>query len=144
LDLGPLDGGQVFAIVGMVKQPVRVAIVDDDLPVRRALARVLSTHSFRPETFSSAAEFLTSMTKTGVPDCLVLDLQMPDMTGLELCQHLAHNRIQVPIIVITAVNEAGLQERCMAAGVCAVFFKPVDGDQLSAAVRAAIAGSTNA
>jgi FixJ family two-component response regulator len=128
----------------MVKSPVRVAIVDDDLPVRRALARVLLTHSFRPETFSSAAEFLASLTEIGVPDCLVLDLQMPDMTGLELCQYLAHNRVQVPIVVITAVNDTGLQERCMAAGVSAVFFKPVDGDELSAAVSSAIAGSMKA
>jgi len=77
-----------------------VAIVDDDPSVLKALSRLLKSHSFRTSAFTSAAEFLRAL-PDGLPDCLILDLHMPEMTGLQLQLHLRHSRIKIPTIVIT-------------------------------------------
>jgi FixJ family two-component response regulator len=122
----------------MPNRPVRVAIVDDDRSVRTALARLLAARSFLPATFASGSEFLDSL-RTGAPDCLILDLQMPGMTGIEVQRCLRRMDIRLPTIVITAHDEVGLQERSRAAGAFAVLFKPLDASGLVAAIDAAIA-----
>ena len=71
----------------MAQSRLRVAIVDDDAGVRRALARLLRASSFDPVTYGSGLEFL-DLLGARLPDCLVVDLQMPEMTGLEVQQHL--------------------------------------------------------
>lgn len=101
-----------------------VAIVDDDKSVRKALARLLSAHSLKTETYNSAETFLASL-RAHSPDCIVLDFHMPNGTGLELQQHLSRKGITIPTIVITAHNEIGLRERCEAAGAIAFLAKPL-------------------
>jgi FixJ family two-component response regulator len=113
-----------------------IAVVDDDPSVLRAIARLLGTRSFTARTFLSAKQFLASLSE-GRPDCLIADLQMPEMTGLELQQALARKGVRIPTILITAHDEAGLRERCNAAGAMAYLSKPVQDTSLFAAIEAA-------
>jgi FixJ family two-component response regulator len=113
-----------------------IAIVDDDPSVLRALRRSLRVHSLQTKTYDSAEEFLAAL-PDGLPDCLILDLQMPGMTGLELLRHLKGKRIQIPTIVITAHGDDSVRERCELAGVEAFFSKPLQNASLLAAIDAA-------
>jgi FixJ family two-component response regulator len=110
-----------------------IAIVDDDPSVLKALARLLSARAFQIRTYTSARAFLSAL-PDGVPECLIVDLQMPDMTGLELQRHLMRNGIRIPTIVITAHNEAGARERCESAGAAAFLAKPLQDTSLLAAI----------
>jgi FixJ family two-component response regulator len=113
-----------------------VAIIDDDPAVLKALARLLRTRSFTVVTFQSGQQFLASLPEP-LPDCLILDLQMPGMTGLEIQQDLARKGIRIPTIIITAHDEAGIRERCKSAGAIAYLAKPVPQAALFAAIEAA-------
>lgn len=106
-----------------------IAVVDDDSSVRKALARLLEANSFDAETYGSAQEFLDSL-KIKRPDCLVLDLHMPDFGGLELQYRLRRSAIAIPTVIITAHNEIGLRERCSSAGAAAFLVKPLTGKAL--------------
>lgn len=114
-----------------------VAIVDDDSAVRKALARLLGASEIRSRSYASAREFLDSLTSE-VPECLIVDLQMPEMTGLELQGELFRAGTRIPTIVITAHNEAGLRERCLAAGAAAYLVKPLDANVLLASIDSAV------
>jgi FixJ family two-component response regulator len=113
-----------------------VAIVDDDPSVLKALARLLSVRSFVARTYQSGAQFLDSLAE-GPPDCLILDLQMPEMTGLELQQNLNRRGLRIPTIIITAHDEAGMRDRCKSAGAVAYLSKPVQDTLLFDAIAAA-------
>src|SRR5215813_11929753 len=114
-----------------------VAIVDDDSAVRKALSRLLGASAIRAQCYGSAREFLDSL-PSGTPECLIVDLQMPEMTGLELQGELTRIGARIPTIVITAHNEKGLRERCMAAGATAYLVKPLDAGVLLASIDSAI------
>ena len=113
-----------------------IAIVDDDPSVLKALARLLRARTFEVRTYTSARDFLTAL-PDGLPECLIVDLQMPGMTGLELQRHLSRTGVQIPTIVITAHDEAGARERCEAAGASAFLSKPLQDTSLLAAIVAA-------
>jgi len=123
--------------------PTRIAVVDDDAAVRKALARLLIANGLHTETFASAQNFLDSLGERR-PDCVVSDLQMPEMTGLELLLHLVGACIPIPAIIVTAFNEAGLRERCAAAGARAYLVKPLPGQVLIGAIVDALGGCTPA
>lgn len=110
-----------------------IAIVDDDPSVLKALARLLTARAFQIRTYTSAREFLRTL-PDGLPECLIVDLQMPDMTGLELQRHLTRTGVRIPTIVITAHNEAGARERCELAGASAFLSKPLQDTLLLAAI----------
>jgi len=112
-----------------------IAIVDDDPSVLRALARLLRARALPAKTFASAREFLTAL-PDAIPQCLILDLQMPEMSGLELHQHLMRSGTKIPTIFITAYDSAETRQRCEAAGAAAYLLKPL----LSIAFFAAIEG----
>ena len=120
----------------MAKTYPSIAIVDDDPSVLKALARLLSTRSFNSSTYLSGPQFLASLPEA-LPDCLIADLQMPEMTGLELQQNLLLKGIQIPTIIVTAYDEAGMRERCKSAGAIAYLSKPVQDATLFAAIAAA-------
>jgi FixJ family two-component response regulator len=120
----------------MSSQQARVAIVDDDASVRKALSLLLNASSFEVDTYGSAVEFLQSL-RTGIPECLIVDLQMAEMTGLELQHQLVRGGLNIPTIVITAHDEFGAQERCQSAGAKAYLLKPIQEDTLIAAIKAA-------
>jgi FixJ family two-component response regulator len=113
-----------------------VAIVDDDASVRKALMRVLQASSYTVETFESAIEFLGSLNQH-MPDCLIADLQMPGMGGLELRISLTRAGFEIPTIIISAHDEPGSRERCSAAGAAAYLLKPIQKKELIAAIKAA-------
>ncbi len=114
-----------------------VAIVDDDSAVRKALSRLLGASAICSRSYGSAREFLDSL-PTAVPQCLIVDLQMPEMTGLELQGELGRLGTRIPTIVITAHNENGLRERCLAAGAAAYLVKPLDVEALLASIDSAV------
>ncbi|HTC05755.1 MAG TPA: response regulator [Xanthobacteraceae bacterium] len=126
-----------FNINGMAKNPRSIAIVDDDPSVLKALARLLATRSFAIKTYLSAPQFLASLPE-GLPDCLIADLQMPEMTGMELQLNLARRGVPIPTIIITAHDEAGMRERCKSAGAVAYLSKPVSDTALFAAIESAV------
>jgi FixJ family two-component response regulator len=120
----------------MAKTFRSVAIVDDDPSVLKALARLLSTRSFIVKTYLSGPLFLAAQPQD-LPDCLIADLQMPEMTGLELQHNLKRKGVHIPTIVITAHDEAGMRERCKAAGAVAYLSKPVQDILLFDAIETA-------
>ena len=121
----------------MLEQHTRVAIVDDDASVRKALSLLLRASSFEAKAYASVAEFLRSL-ENGSPECLIVDLQMPEMTGLELQEHLIRHGIRIPTIAITAHNEHGAKQRCESAGASAFLLKPIRKETLIEAIALAI------
>jgi FixJ family two-component response regulator len=113
-----------------------IAIVDDDASVRKALARLLGASEIGSRTYASAREFLESLANE-IPECLIVDLQMPEMTGLELQGRLSRAGVKIPTVVITAHDELGCRERCRAAGAAAYLLKPLDEAKLIAAINTA-------
>jgi FixJ family two-component response regulator len=124
----------------MAETPPWIAVVDDDPAVLRALSRLLRSRAFRVQTFESGQDFLAVLPRS-VPECLIVDLQMPGMSGLELQQHLARNGILIPTIMITAHGEAALRGRHEEAGLVAFLLKPVQENSLFAAINKAIGAS---
>lgn len=118
----------------MADPSLSIAVVDDDVGVLRALGRLLRAHGHEVKTFESAQEFL-AMLPRDVPQCLVLDLQMPNMGGLELQQHLVRSGVHLPTIIITAHDDPGVRERCEAAGDMTFLLKPLQDASLFAAIK---------
>ena len=112
-----------------------IAVVDDDAAVRKALRRLLSSADMNVATFDSGQAFLDSLADQS-PDCLILDLHMPGITGLELLQGLSRIDVAVPTIVITAYDERAME--CLAAGAELYLRKPVDDCVLLSAIETAI------
>ena len=111
--------------------------MDDDAGVRRAYARLIGAYSYLVQTYGSGPEFLASLS-TSVPACLIVDLTMQDMTGLELLCRLSDTGLRIPGIVVTARDEPGAQEGCEAYGAVAFFVKPLIGDRLLRAIEDAM------
>jgi FixJ family two-component response regulator len=120
-----------------------IAIVDDETSICRALLRLLRVSHYRAESFSSPIAFLESLSEH-VPDCVVLDLQMPMMTGVELQQHLLQIDDPPPVIIITAHDEPKTRERCLALGAVRYLRKPIEGEVLIDAIEEAVAGKRGA
>jgi len=110
-----------------------IAIVDDDASVLKALARLLRARALRAKTYNSAQDFLVNLSEE-LPKCLIVDLQMPKMSGLDLLQHLTRERVQIPSIVITARDDHGLRESCKSAGAIAFLLKPIEYAALFSAI----------
>ena len=106
-----------------------IAVVDDEESVRRAFARMLRTSPFDVETFASGQEFLDSL-KDHRPDCVVLDLQMPGLTGRDVQRQLSLAQIHLPIIVVTAHDQPSLREQCLAEGAVAYEPKPLRRERM--------------
>jgi FixJ family two-component response regulator len=119
--------------------PVRplIAVVDDEESVRRALARMLRASQFDVDVFASGQEFLDSL-RTRLPDCVVLDYRMPQLTGRDVQRQLALAQIRVPIIVVTAHDRPALREQCLADGAVAYVAKPLQRERLVGLINDAI------
>lgn len=113
-----------------------VFVVDDDVSVRESLEGLVRTAGWQVETFRSAQEFL-SRSRATVPCCLVLDVSLPGLTGLELQQQIA-GRIEMPIIFITGYGDVPTSVRAMKAGAIEFLTKPLKDDVLLDAIRSAI------
>src|SRR5690349_20208860 len=114
-----------------------IAVVDDEEPVRKALRRLLRALGFEVELFCSGEEFLTSI-NTRQPDCAILDLHLPGLSGLEVQRELSRTNTRLPCILITGKDEPGTADRALAAGASAYLRKPVDQDELLSAISAAV------
>ena len=116
----------------MNKSKPRIAIVDDDESVCRAVRRLLRSMAMDAETFSSGQQFLDLLEAmpSFQPDCLILDVQMPGMNGLEVQERLTTSGNTVPVIFITAHDEVGVREKALAAGAVAFLRKPFNDELL--------------
>ena len=102
-----------------------VAVLDDDESVRKALVRLLEAAGHTARDFSSGRDFLKSW-HLDLPDCLVLDLQMPGLAGVDVQQALNQAGAKFPVIIITAHDAASVREEAMSHGAVAYLHKPVD------------------
>jgi FixJ family two-component response regulator len=114
-----------------------VFVVDDDPSVRRSTERLVRSIGFKVQTFASAKEFMDQARVEG-PSCLVLDVQLPGLSGLDLQQELAQSGVQLPIIFITGRGSIPMSVRAMKAGAVEFLTKPTRSRDLLEAVRAAI------
>jgi FixJ family two-component response regulator len=124
-----------------VTTPV-VFVVDDDISVRESLDLLIHTAGWQPETYASAQDFL-ARPRTPVPSCLVLDVSMPELDGLDLQQRIG-DRLDMPIIFITGHGDIPMTVRAMKAGAVEFLTKPFDDEVLLTAVRKAIERSRRA
>lgn len=111
-----------------------VAIVDDDESLRRSVRNLLTSVGYQVETFSSAESFLQSAER-GHTGCLVVDLRMGGMSGIDLLTRLAAVGARIPAIILTAHGDDEVRRRSLAAGAVAFLGKPFHGDALLDAVR---------
>ncbi len=116
----------------------RIAVVDDDASIRKALERFVRSHGFDVETFAGAEQFLAGA-EPRMPECLILDVRMPGMSGLELQEALGRAGRHVPIVFITAHDDEQARRKALAAGAVAFLKKPFDDQALLHALERAIA-----
>jgi FixJ family two-component response regulator len=118
------------------KSPI-VFVVDDDISVRESLELLIKFAGWQPETFASAEDFL-ARPRTLTPSCLVLDVSLPELNGLELQKLIAGDRIDMPIIFITGHGDVPMTVQAMKAGAVEFLMKPFDDEVLLSAIRNAI------
>ena len=116
-----------------------VFIVDDDVSVRESLELLIESAGWQAQTFASAQEFLAHSPDHAGPSCLVLDVNLPDLTGLELQQSLALDRRDMPVILISGNEDGDTTVRGREAEAVAFLMKPLDVDALLRAIEQAIA-----
>ena len=114
-----------------------VFVVDDDISVRESLELLITFAGWQPETFASAKEFL-GHPRTATPNCLVLDVSLPDLNGLELQKLIASERTDMPIIFITGHGDVPMTVQAMKGGAVEFLTKPFDDEVLLNAIRHAI------
>jgi len=117
-----------------------IAIVDDDESVCRAMSRLVRSLGMEANAFASGREFVDRIetTPSFQPDCVVLDVQMPGMNGLEVQERLASLGNPLPVIFITAHDEAGVRDRALAAGAVAFLHKPFNDELFITTLRQAL------
>lgn len=122
----------------LLVQPI--AIVDDDEDVRKAVHAVLTSAGLRPRSFASAQEFLNSGLRSEI-GCLIADIEMPGMNGLELQARLAEDGFRIPIIFITAYGDTRTRMRAIMAGAHGFLEKPFDDSVLLERIYTALGSS---
>jgi FixJ family two-component response regulator len=125
-----------------VVEPI-VFVVDDDISVRESLELLIADAGWRPELFASAQEFL-ARPRPRCPSCLVLDLGLPDLNGLELQRRIAGDRIQMPIIFVTGRGDIPTTVQAMKAGAVEFLTKPFAPEVLLSAIQNALERSRGA
>jgi FixJ family two-component response regulator len=120
-----------------------VFVVDDDISVRESLELLISSEGWQPETFESAQEFL-ARPRPSVPSCLVLDVSLPGLNGLDLQKRVAVERADMPIIFITGHADIPMSVQAMKAGAVEFLTKPFGDEELLSAIRQAIERSRTA
>jgi len=123
----------------MTDQETTVAVLDDEANFRRAIARLLKGSGCKVELHASGEGFLDSLC-THKPDCLLLDLHMPRMTGFAVLESMAERRISLPVIVCTGQDEPGNDERARSLGAADYLLKPVQRATLLSSIAHACPG----
>jgi FixJ family two-component response regulator len=119
------------------KHEAVIAIVDDDPSVRRGLERLIRSMGWKTEVFASAQEFLARPTTAG-PGCLVLDVQLPGLSGLDLQKQMAEAGLETPIVFLTGHGSIPISVQAMKAGAIEFLTKPVDEQDLLRAIQEAV------
>jgi FixJ family two-component response regulator len=119
---------------------VRVAVVDDEVPVRTALGRLLRLAHYDVTLFPSGEAFLESL-ETQTPDCVVLDINMPGMSGLDVQRRLRSVSIAIPAICITSGEDVSLVREALDVGAIDLLRKPFSNHDLLKAIRTALGAS---
>ena len=119
------------------ERPQVVAVVDDDAEVRVALMRLLASAGFAAEAFASGDEFVQSIAGH-TPECVVLDLHMPGLSGFDVQQQLTDCHPEVPVVVITGHDTSEARRRALSLGARAYLSKPVDDEALLRAIGEAL------
>ncbi len=114
-----------------------VAVVDDEEPIRKALGRLLRASGLVAECFPSGRAFLDAIV-TSRPDCVILDLHMPGLGGLQVLEQLKSHPPSLPTIVITGHDEPENQARCLSGGAVAYLRKPLDDEMLLRTIDQAV------
>ena len=117
-----------------------VAVVDDDVSVRESLAGLISELGFSTRTFESAAELL-ACDSLGEIQCLIVDVEMPGMSGLELLHKVKHRGYAIPIVFISGRGSEALRRRLMEDGATECLFKPLTSEALLDAIEVALGTS---
>lgn len=133
------DGFQVRAPPVPQDTPI-VFIVDDDVSIREALDALVRNEGWQPEIFASASEFL-ARPRAQAPSCLILDVSLPDLNGLDLQRQIAGDRMKMPIIFITGYGDIPTTVQAMKAGAVEFLTKPFAENALVEAIRHAISTS---
>ena len=134
--------GQVVATANPeadLREPSLVSIVDDDESFRDSMRRLLKSHGYAVAVFPSAGEFIASALLPATA-CLVTDVHMPAMTGVELCEYLIARGHAIPTILITAHAEESVRQRMVSLGAECYLHKPLDEAALMDCLRRAFAG----
>jgi FixJ family two-component response regulator len=124
--------------MGMPAKQMTVAVLDDDLSVRTALGRLLKASKMEVDSYASGLDFFHAV-ENHSPDCLLLDLQMAGIDGIDVMHYLSQRGFRIPVIVITAHDAPGSRETCLGAGAAAYLRKPFDADELLSTIDMAIA-----
>jgi FixJ family two-component response regulator len=120
-----------------------VFIVDDDVSIRESLEQLVLLQGWQPVVFSSAQDFLTSP-RPSAPSCLVLDVNLPDLNGLDLQERIATSHTEMPVIFITGFGDVPMSVKAMKAGAAEFLTKPFDIEILLQAMRNAISRNQDA
>ena len=125
----------------MMSNSSLISIVDDDQPFRESMRKLVTLLGYTVEAFSSAADFLASRL---LPEtaCLITDINMPGMTGIELHRHLVNVGYAIPTILVTAYPDEVVKDRVLKDGVVCYLSKPVDDDHLERCLRSALQPGT--
>ena len=112
-------------------------MVDDDEAVRGSMERVLRSAGYRVVLYSDGADLIVSL-RSASPACVLLDLEMPWATGLDVLSHLARQRVRIPAIIVTGRDTQYTRRRAAIGGAAAYFTKPIDPSVLLTAIEAVI------
>jgi len=116
-----------------------VHVVDDDDSVRTAVVRLLQAAGYEARGYGSAGEFLLARSDPNTPGCIVLDVQMPGLSGFDLQEAFARNWVPLPIVFLTGYGDIPMSVRAIQAGAVDFLTKPVNRDALLGAIRSALA-----
>jgi FixJ family two-component response regulator len=114
-----------------------IGIVDDDESVRDSISSLLRSAGYKTESFESAEAYLNSE-RASEPNCLLLDVRMPGLSGLQLQSELNHQKVSIPVIFITAHPDEQVRERALSEGAVAVLGKPFNDEVLLGAIDSAV------
>jgi len=128
---------KIMEMTKKAREPYLVSIVDDDKAVRDALGNLLESVGLQVEAFASAEEFV-NFSNVNHRSCLILDVQLPRMSGLELQHRLSNKSDSVPIIFITAHANEKLRNRALQEGAVSFLYKPFSGEDLLSAVHSTL------
>jgi FixJ family two-component response regulator len=124
---------KILAVTRTRSKPFVVSIVEDDEAIRNALGNLFESVGLNVETFTSAEQFM-DFREANERSCLILDVQLPRMSGLELQRQLSGDANAVPIIFMTAHSDETVRERALQAGAVAIFQKPFNSEALLNAI----------